>query len=78
MHVAFSRDQAEKVYVQHLLRETAAQVWKMIDAGAHIYVCGLVTSFLTSLPGGESAGVSAFGSVCLSACVTQKRLLRST
>ena len=40
MHVAFSRDQAEKVYVQHLLRNTAAQVWKLIDAGAHIYVCG--------------------------------------
>ncbi|KAI0221811.1 hypothetical protein LSAT2_026929 [Lamellibrachia satsuma] len=40
MHVAFSRDQPQKVYVQHLLKETAAQVWRLIDAGAHIYVCG--------------------------------------
>lgn len=42
MHVAFSRDQPQKVYVQHLLKETAAQVWRLIDAGAHIYVCGSV------------------------------------
>ncbi|CAM5203004.1 Sulfite reductase [NADPH] flavoprotein alpha-component OS=Castellaniella defragrans OX=75697 GN=HNR28_002919 PE=4 SV=1 [Castellaniella defragrans] len=40
LDVAFSRDQAEKVYVQHRLREYGAQVWKWLSKGAHLYVCG--------------------------------------
>ncbi|MEO0484732.1 MAG: sulfite reductase flavoprotein subunit alpha [Pseudomonadota bacterium] len=40
LDLAFSRDQAEKVYVQDLLRAAAADVWAQIEAGAHIYVCG--------------------------------------
>ena len=38
--VAFSRDQPEKVYVQHLLAERAADVWQWLEKGAHFYVCG--------------------------------------
>jgi sulfite reductase (NADPH) flavoprotein alpha-component len=38
---AWSRDQAEKIYVQHRLKENAAEIWKWIDAeGAHFFVCG--------------------------------------
>jgi sulfite reductase (NADPH) flavoprotein alpha-component len=37
---AFSRDQAQKVYVQDRLRENAAEVWAWIRGGAHFYVCG--------------------------------------
>ena len=42
VHVAFSRDQEKKVYVQDLLRqpENAAEVWKYLQENAHIYVCG--------------------------------------
>ncbi|XP_025919431.1 NADPH--cytochrome P450 reductase isoform X2 [Apteryx rowi] len=41
LNVAFSRDQAEKVYVQHLLRKNKENVWKLVNEGnAHIYVCG--------------------------------------
>ncbi|MGB1257349.1 MAG: assimilatory sulfite reductase (NADPH) flavoprotein subunit [Thiolinea sp.] len=40
MSVAFSRDQAEKVYVQQRLLEEADQVWQWLQDGAHIYVCG--------------------------------------
>lgn len=41
LHVAFSREQKEKVYVQHLLLQNAAATWGLIDGeGAHIYVCG--------------------------------------
>jgi len=40
MDVAFSRDQAEKVYVQDRLREKAADVYSWIRDGAAIYVCG--------------------------------------
>ena len=38
--VAFSRDQAEKVYVQDKLRKNAKEVFEWLEAGAHIYVCG--------------------------------------
>jgi sulfite reductase (NADPH) flavoprotein alpha-component len=38
---AWSRDQAEKVYVQHKMEENAAEIWKWLDAeGAHFFVCG--------------------------------------
>lgn len=40
MDVAFSRDQAEKVYVQHKIRQKAKAVFQWIEDGAFIYVCG--------------------------------------
>ncbi|MDQ5892063.1 NADPH-dependent assimilatory sulfite reductase flavoprotein subunit [Pectobacterium aquaticum] len=38
--LAWSRDQANKVYVQDKLREKGAEVWRWIQDGAHLYVCG--------------------------------------
>ncbi|TMO25183.1 assimilatory sulfite reductase (NADPH) flavoprotein subunit [Pseudoalteromonas sp. S4741] len=38
--VAFSRDQAEKVYVQDKLRKNSKEVFDWLEAGAHFYVCG--------------------------------------
>lgn len=40
LSVAFSRDQAEKIYVQHRLLEAGAEVYQWLQAGAHFYVCG--------------------------------------
>ena len=40
LDTAFSRDQAEKVYVQHRMRERAAELWSWLQDGAHVYVCG--------------------------------------
>lgn len=40
LDVAFSRDQAEKVYVQHKLQAAAQDVLDWLDGGANIYVCG--------------------------------------
>jgi len=40
LDVAFSRDQAEKVYVQHRLKEQATEVFAWLERGAHLYVCG--------------------------------------
>ncbi|RHY64798.1 hypothetical protein DYB34_012507 [Aphanomyces astaci] len=40
LHVAFSRDSAQKVYVQHLIRQQGAALWKVLAAGGYVYVCG--------------------------------------
>ncbi len=40
MNVAFSRDQADKVYVQHRIEEQGAEVYEWLQQGAAIYVCG--------------------------------------
>jgi len=40
LDVAFSRDQAEKVYVQDKLRKSGAEVYAWLEKGAHFYVCG--------------------------------------
>lgn len=40
LDLAFSRDQAEPVYVQHLLREAGAQVRDWLARDAAIYICG--------------------------------------
>lgn len=38
--VAFSRDQKEKVYVQHKMLEKAPVIYEWLEAGAYLYVCG--------------------------------------
>jgi sulfite reductase (NADPH) flavoprotein alpha-component len=40
LDVAFSRDQEEKVYVQHRLREQGRRLYDWLERGAHFYVCG--------------------------------------
>lgn len=40
LSLAFSRDQAEKVYVQHKLLEQGEEVYQWLEEGAHVYVCG--------------------------------------
>jgi sulfite reductase (NADPH) flavoprotein alpha-component len=51
LDLAFSRDQAGKVYVQDRLRESAEQLREWLVAGAAIYVCGSLE--------GMAAGVDA-------------------
>ena len=41
--LAWSRDQKEKIYVQDKLRQQGAELWRWINDGAHIYVCGDAT-----------------------------------
>ncbi|MCF5823671.1 flavodoxin, partial [Pseudomonas syringae] len=40
LDLAFSRDQAEKVYVQDRLRDAADELRLWLDDGAAIYICG--------------------------------------
>ena len=40
LDVAFSRDQKEKIYVQHKLMENQTEIFNWIENGAHLYLCG--------------------------------------
>ena len=41
--VAFSRDQAEKVYVQHLIEQQAVEIAEWLARGASVYICGALS-----------------------------------
>ena len=38
--LAFSRDQSEKIYVQHRILQQADEVYQWLESGANIYICG--------------------------------------
>ena len=40
LDLAFSRDQEYKIYVQDRMLENAAALWKWLEGGAYLYVCG--------------------------------------
>jgi len=40
LDLAFSRDQHDKIYVQHRVLEHAAEMWAWLEDGAHLYLCG--------------------------------------
>ncbi|BCQ10971.1 periplasmic nitrate reductase [Mycobacterium heckeshornense] len=40
LDLAFSRDQPDKIYVQDLMRKRGAKLWRWLQDGAHVYVCG--------------------------------------
>ncbi len=40
LDLAFSRDQSEKLYVQHRMHEQAAELFRWLQRGAYLYVCG--------------------------------------
>lgn len=41
--VAFSRDQLQKVYVQHKMKEQSKRIWNLLSAGAAVYIAGSST-----------------------------------
>ncbi|NWC88453.1 molybdopterin-dependent oxidoreductase [Pseudomonas reactans] len=40
LSLAFSRDQAQKVYVQDRIREQGTELWRWLQDGARLYICG--------------------------------------
>lgn len=40
LDLAFSRDQAHKIYVQHKMREHGGDLWAWLEEGAELFVCG--------------------------------------
>jgi sulfite reductase (NADPH) flavoprotein alpha-component len=73
LDLAFSRDQAQQRYVQHLLREQAAQVVEWMERGAAIYVCGS----LQGMAGGVHAALGEIlGAARLAALAEEGRYRR--
>jgi sulfite reductase (NADPH) flavoprotein alpha-component len=40
INLAFSRDQREKVYVQHKMMQNAAELYQWLENGAYFFICG--------------------------------------
>jgi sulfite reductase (NADPH) flavoprotein alpha-component len=49
LDTAFSRDQAQKIYVQDRMRENAAELYSWLECGAYFYVCGDATQMAKSV-----------------------------
>ncbi|MBV8929790.1 MAG: bifunctional nitrate reductase/sulfite reductase flavoprotein subunit alpha, partial [Mycobacteriaceae bacterium] len=43
LDLAFSRDQHQRIYVQHRMFDNGAELWRWLQNGAHFYVCGDAT-----------------------------------
>ncbi|WP_431825107.1 molybdopterin-dependent oxidoreductase [Burkholderia sp. F1] len=61
LDVAFSRDQAEKVYVQDRMRERGAELFAWLEEGAHFYVCGDAARMAKDVDAMLKAVVAAHG-----------------
>jgi sulfite reductase (NADPH) flavoprotein alpha-component len=51
MDLAFSRDQPQKIYVQHRMREQANDIWAWLEDGAEVFVCGDKTRMAADVEG---------------------------
>jgi sulfite reductase (NADPH) flavoprotein alpha-component len=63
LSLAFSRDQAEKIYVQHLMLEQGAKLWSWLQDGASLYVCGDATHMARDVEAALLAIVERHGSL---------------
>jgi sulfite reductase (NADPH) flavoprotein alpha-component len=61
LDLAFSRDQADRVYVQHKMRDYGADVWRWLDDGAHFYVCGDATRMAKDVDAALTAIIEKHG-----------------
>ncbi|RFU48205.1 bifunctional nitrate reductase/sulfite reductase flavoprotein subunit alpha [Paraburkholderia sp. DHOC27] len=61
LDLAFSRDQAEKVYVQDRMREQGAQLWAWLEEGAYFYVCGDASRMAKDVDAALKAAVATHG-----------------
>jgi sulfite reductase (NADPH) flavoprotein alpha-component len=83
LDTAFSRDQAQKVYVQDKMQERAAELYAWLERGAYFYVCGdatrmakdVETALLDVIAKGSN-GTLEHASAYLAAMKKQKRYQR--
>jgi len=63
LDLAFSRDQADRVYVQHKMLDYGADVWRWLDEGAHFYVCGDAARMAKDVDATLTAIIRRYGSM---------------
>ncbi|MDY7567940.1 sulfite reductase flavoprotein subunit alpha [Pseudomonas sp. RTC3] len=73
LDLAFSRDQAEKIYVQDRLRESADELRKWMAEGAVIYICGSLQGMAMGV---EDVLVDVLGALEVASLVEQGRYRR--
>lgn len=73
LDVAFSRDQAHKVYVQHRMLENSAELFRWLQEGAYLYVCGNADRMAKDVEDALHAIVEKHGSTDAKAYVKQLR-----
>jgi sulfite reductase (NADPH) flavoprotein alpha-component len=73
LDLAFSRDQAEKVYVQDRLRDAADELHRWLDDGAAIYICGSLEGMASGV---DAVLVELLGEQGVEALIEQGRYRR--
>lgn len=83
LDTAFSRDQEEKLYVQHRLLENARELWAWLEDGAYLYLCGDAQRMARDVEAGllyivasESGGDAAAAKSYLARLAQQGRYLK--
>ncbi|KAL3527059.1 hypothetical protein ACH5RR_011715 [Cinchona calisaya] len=77
-YVAFSRDQPEKVYVQHKMREQSTRIWSLLKQGAAIYIAGSANKMPTDVLSALEEIISLEGGVTKEAAARWIRALEKS
>jgi NADPH-dependent sulfite reductase flavoprotein alpha-component len=78
LDLAFSRDQADRVYVQHKIGDYGADVWRWLEDGAHFYVCGDAARMAKDVDAALTAVIRTHGGMSDEAAHDYKRELVAT
>lgn len=62
LDLAFSRDQEQRIYVHHILREHSEELKSWIERGAVIYVCGSINGMASDV---DQALIDILGECCV-------------
>ena len=83
LDTAFSRDQSEKIYVQHRMVEHGAELWSWLEDGGYFYVCGDATYMAKDVEAALKSVVQKHGAMSAEAAsayvaqlVQEKRYVR--
>lgn len=78
LDLAFSRDQAARIYVQHKMLDAGAELWRWMEDGAHFYVCGDATRMARDVDDALMKIIRKYGSMSAEAAHDYKKELVAT
>ncbi|WP_431232271.1 molybdopterin-dependent oxidoreductase [Mycolicibacterium psychrotolerans] len=78
LDLAFSRDQAKRIYVQNKMIDNGALLWGWLQDGAHLYVCGDANGMATGVDAALSTIIATHGRLDAEAAHDYKRELVAT